>query len=357
MTKFSKLKIGLILISLFIIAYIYSYERAFYKNSSVNKWQNLSWNDFEGVVKPFSPFDASIHSNVYVEYDSMKKEYKAYSGQNNVRSWKRKGLENDTLLLRHEQYHFNITEYHARLMNKYLKINKIDSEKDYQKELNKIHEKLNKMQDEYDKETNHSIIVEQQEIWENKVDSLMGIKKKIIFTRQWIQIEYEGRTEEVELYISNKKDTVQNQFKFYLNGDLDYSNSQFYELQLSKTDNEDIYKGTIKYYSEFGFKSLSNRRRVKTTFDFLEKTKDSSFFTKITVDNSNEINFEYQNKDNNALSGMIRQFIEIDTIIDHKEMVRMIEYGTLVDNYVTTPSIDLIVWDFIETRKFSLKRE
>ncbi len=83
------------------------------------------------------------------------------------------GLENDTLLLRHEQYHFNITEYHSRLMSKYLNKKKAHSAEDYELELKNIRERMWKMQEKYDKETNHSLNTEQQSFWENKIKELL----------------------------------------------------------------------------------------------------------------------------------------------------------------------------------------
>ena len=67
-----------------------------------------------------------------------------------------------------------------------------------------------------------------------------------------------------------------------------------------------------------------------------------------------KFHFEYQNIDNNALTGIIKQLILIDTIIDNKEMVRIIQYETLVDNFVVTPSIHLIAHDFYKTRRFHI---
>ena len=179
-------------------------------------------------------------------------------------------------------------------------------------------------------------------------------KEKTTFTRQWLRLNRDSIQEQAELYISNEKDTIQNQLKHYIGKVLDSSSSEFYNLEISESEIDNVYKGTIKYYTKYGTKRRNERHKITTTLDFLEKSKDSSFFTEISVENSNEIHFEYQNIDNNALTGIIKQLILIDTIIDNKEMVRIIQYETLVDNFVVTPSIHLIAHDFYKTRRFHI---
>ncbi len=173
MTNYSKYKIGLLSFSTFILLYIFAFENAFFSTSIINNWQKLSWNDFDGIVQPFNKHSASIHADIYIKYDSVNKNFIAYSGQNNKLSWKKNGLGNDTLLLHHEQYHFNITEYHSRLMNKYLNKKKAHSAEDYELELKNIRERMWKTQEKYDEETNHSLNIEQQSFWENKIEELL----------------------------------------------------------------------------------------------------------------------------------------------------------------------------------------
>lgn len=355
MANYSKYKIGLTIVSIVVIVFIHLFENGFYRTPTLKKWGKLTWDDFDGMVKPFSSADARISFGINVKYDEEKEKYYSYSFQNNVFSWKRRGVKNNTILLRHEQYHFDIAEYFARKMNEYIKKTQPQEVSDYQLELTKNRELMDRMQKKYDKETDHSRNVEQQKIWENKVDSLLGKNKKTIFKRQWIRMEYDNRAEEIELYISNLNDTVHNQYKYYINDSVASRYSVYYDLQISDFEKNNVYNGKIKYITPHGLPNHNKTRRVTTTFSFLEKTIDSTFYTDIEMDNTNEIIFKYQNIENMALSGWIRQLVLIDTIIDNREMVRMVEYETLVDNFNKTPSFYLIAADYLKTRKFSLK--
>lgn len=173
MQIYLKIKIGIITLSVMVITYIILYDNGFYQKSTIKEWSGLKWSDFKGIVKPLSPSDASIHTDIYIKYDSLNKKYLAYAGQNNKLSWKRNGMENNTVLLRHEQYHFNITEHFSRRMNKVLNKPEIKNTGNYELELKNIREKLSEMQDKYDYETDHGLNDENQINWENKIDRLL----------------------------------------------------------------------------------------------------------------------------------------------------------------------------------------
>lgn len=172
MAPFLKIKLFLISCSVLILAFIPLSEHNFYKKATIKRWQELSWDDFQGFQKPFTRFDAGISSNVYLEFDSSLQQYIAYAGQNNQKSYKKTSSISDNLL-KHEQYHFNITEVHARIMNQYLENNFSNSEGDHLNQLQSVKNKLSHMQNKYDQETNHSLKHDMQSRWEFKIDSML----------------------------------------------------------------------------------------------------------------------------------------------------------------------------------------
>ena len=81
-------------------------------------------------------------------------------------------------LLRHEQYHFNISELHARILRKELSLlDKTDPKilKKVNKLFDQVHASSIKMQELYDEETNHSINELAQEEWEKKIDKQLQL--------------------------------------------------------------------------------------------------------------------------------------------------------------------------------------
>lgn len=133
----------------------------------------LNWEDFKGKSDPESPFVASTHSSIIFSYNvrseneklSLTTETDAFFYPE--MSWFRKG-EVNAHILNHEQGHFDITELHARKLRKAFAEYKVTE--NYKKELTAIFTSLNnerqKMQNRYDKETNHSRNVEKETHWQ-----------------------------------------------------------------------------------------------------------------------------------------------------------------------------------------------
>ena len=174
------------------------------------------------------------------------------------------------------------------------------------------------------------------------------IKQKPIYERKWFNLAF-SKTEkqEVELYISNKNDSIINQYKSYFNNQLDINKSNFYDLEINSTSKPNTYKASIKYQTEF---NVGNNKNISTELflSFREETKDSTFFTQIIVKDKNQIDFEFTNIKNNGIQGVIIKNIEIDTIIKKEKMVRMIEYKALIDNHNKTLNYSLESFGFKE---------
>lgn len=174
MSNILKFKLFLIFVSVLILTLIPLFESNFNAEVKYYEWKQLTWDDFQGFAKPFTRWDASISSSVYVNYDSAAQKYRAFASMNNQLSWKKGSSVGSDYLLNHEQYHFNITEYHARLMNEYLAEHGDQSKAEISKHLGKIRTQLREMQKEYDDESDHSRNRDMQRWWEFRIDSLLN---------------------------------------------------------------------------------------------------------------------------------------------------------------------------------------
>lgn len=140
----------------------------------MHRWKELGWDDFQGFVKPFTGSGAGIGSDVFIEFDSIQGKFSAYAAMNNQSSWKRKEAINSKYLLNHEQYHFNITEYHARKLNQLIKNKNLIKEYEVNSELYALRSEERAMQVNYDTESNHSLKKAFQRMWEYKIDSMLN---------------------------------------------------------------------------------------------------------------------------------------------------------------------------------------
>ena len=169
-----KVKIGIAGFAVIILLGIPLLENSFFAPVAIKKWANLSWDDFQGIPQPFSSYEAVIASAVYLEYDSTTERFHAYAGQHNVGSWAKRSRPIQNYELNHEQYHFNITELHARKLNEYIAENPNGNEYLFNLRLNSINIDLRKMQTEYDSETDHGLIFDTQRRWEYRIDFPVG---------------------------------------------------------------------------------------------------------------------------------------------------------------------------------------
>ncbi len=189
MANILKAKLGASLFSVSILILIPLLESNFNAPVTITRWGKLTWNDFKGFVPPFSGYGAVISSQVYLEFDSTTSKYIAYAGQNNMRSWTKEATTSSNYALNHEQYHFNITELHARLLNEYIAANPNEREGFYRIHLAGINYDLGVMQTNYDNQTDHSVIQDKQRHWEFRIDSLLSIHS---MDSGWVTDYYSG---------------------------------------------------------------------------------------------------------------------------------------------------------------------
>lgn len=141
--------------------------------------RKLVWEDFQGEPSKVIPYHANTSSGMTYSW-GLKGAYKKFELTYNVQSffitdqsWVKPSYENDHLL-KHEQLHFDISELFARKLRE--KLSKVDNSKLSKNsglELNKLYENLSAerslMQDQYDKETNHSENKEAELKWQAKI--------------------------------------------------------------------------------------------------------------------------------------------------------------------------------------------
>jgi hypothetical protein len=176
----------------YFIDNIANYEPRF----SWSEKRKLNWNDFKSKYKPdFSEdYSAAIHTtiryNINVVNSFGKLEIKVYNTFECNKSWV-DSLKKDSILLKHEQTHFDICELYTRrfkqeianytfnyLPTPYFNFNNL-------KELEKINKKIikeyNEVEASYDEETEHGTKIEIQKKWDEYVHYQLDELKKFEF--------------------------------------------------------------------------------------------------------------------------------------------------------------------------------
>ena len=145
---------------------------------SWDKTRLLEWEDFKANPKKHLPYKANTNSGLSFSWNATKSSdgtlftYEVGSNFYPNRSWV-KEIEEVDYLLAHEQLHFDITELHARKLRKALSNYETGSK--MKKELNNIYSEIEQqrqqMQNQFDKETNHSINKEAEYQWRKFVEN------------------------------------------------------------------------------------------------------------------------------------------------------------------------------------------
>lgn len=154
----------------------------------------LTWDDFKGPNVNAQKKQAAIvgyklllETKVNRKQDSVHVTVKALMLKN--KSWKLKST-NSNYCLKHEQLHFDIAELYARKLRKQIS-EIIPDKKDFNDKLNKllksIEKELDATESEYDRETNHSLITEKQEEWDEKIAGELKNYETWTNTEIWIR--------------------------------------------------------------------------------------------------------------------------------------------------------------------------
>jgi hypothetical protein len=165
--------------ALFIIIYFISAGGYCQPKVLWDENRTLHYSDFK-MKPPASAFSALSSTSIEAGWDRSGNEVTSFyvkAAFNQAQSWMRTKTE---LILAHEQLHFNITEYFARLL--YSDLNqKMQSESLTAQQANSAFQQFNKLcndwQDNYDKETEHGVNSAKQLIWISRLDSLLNLTK------------------------------------------------------------------------------------------------------------------------------------------------------------------------------------
>jgi hypothetical protein len=135
--------------------------------------RRLSWADFKAKPDPFSSNAALTSSKISFVYNQNPNnfKYKISCHFNRSASW---GKVRTTSILAHEQGHFDISEIHARKLNKALRLYKIRPTtliSDVSAIYEVVMQGQNNMQSDYDSETDFSRNYEQQLAWQKKIQA------------------------------------------------------------------------------------------------------------------------------------------------------------------------------------------
>lgn len=138
--------------------------------------KKLTWADFKGKPSNISKAAAITASGITYSFsaqgtaDKMKLDFKVSCHFYPYKSWYKHKLAN-SIVLGHEQLHFDITEVYARKMRQQLAKTKFT--KNAKAEVKEIYRnilrELNDFQNKYDSETNFSRDTVQQLIWNKKI--------------------------------------------------------------------------------------------------------------------------------------------------------------------------------------------
>ncbi len=165
-------------ISVFLLAFIPAIAFSQDEIEEYMKWnasRKLTWADYKATPDPNSDAAASTTTSLSIEYNISSDwfSYKIKSRFSKTRSWV---LHKTDYILSHEQGHFDLAEIYARKLHK-LMSEYVFNKRSYQRDLDKIYktitqEKTN-MQDDYDRETRHSINKEKQAEWLKKIAQML----------------------------------------------------------------------------------------------------------------------------------------------------------------------------------------
>jgi hypothetical protein len=146
------------------------------------KRKKLTYSNFQGRPKKLTRWGAETASGIYMEASSLKigkrtiVKVKIGSAFHKKPSWFRKD-QKVPYVLDHEQLHFDVTSYVTCQFITAVKAYKFTPE-NFDKELKQLYKQYDdmreKMQNDYDGQTDHGVIKEKQAEWRAKINGLLA---------------------------------------------------------------------------------------------------------------------------------------------------------------------------------------
>lgn len=141
----------------------------------------IQWTDFEGPVDESSEFEANTNSGMNYQWHmdmhagKMSFKFSVYGFMNKSKSWVRPGKQTDALL-KHEQLHFDISEYFARQLLR--SFQNYTYTANFRTEIDQLFQQMMQarktMEETYDAQSNHSRNKIKQAEWELYVAGLLS---------------------------------------------------------------------------------------------------------------------------------------------------------------------------------------
>ncbi|MFY0628440.1 MAG: hypothetical protein JXR07_19240 [Reichenbachiella sp.] len=161
----------------FILTLVFFEEGWFVTNRKIIWDENkpMTDDDFEGYTNLFTHYDGAISTYLDYEFDDHENLVKLNAVCNSAHSWINRWDKGSYFLLQHERYHFNLTEVVTRMARKaILDTLKQGADKEgVMTIINRHHQIRNELQNNYDTETDHSILQDMQGYWQFKIDSML----------------------------------------------------------------------------------------------------------------------------------------------------------------------------------------
>ena len=143
----------------------------------------LTWSDFKDTTLNNSRRAALTASGIILNADPVDASHytaEVYCIMDRNKSWVDVNRKSD-YILSHEQYHFNITEYWCRKIKKDIAATHFTA-KNIREKLESIRREdfknAHEMEIQYDDETKHSLVKDQQQKWEKRIDALLKETEK-----------------------------------------------------------------------------------------------------------------------------------------------------------------------------------
>ena len=166
-----------------LLSIVITFLFAFTSAQDLKEWSkedDVKWTDFRATPDDNSKHAASINTGIKYSWKTRIIDGKKTLSYNIIaymipsKSWVKSSRKSD-YILKHEQLHFDITEYYARQLKEAFADYKIKQsiKTDLQGIYKGIMEERFRMQNRYDRATNHSIDTTAQRQWQEKTEELL----------------------------------------------------------------------------------------------------------------------------------------------------------------------------------------
>ncbi|WP_422348439.1 hypothetical protein [Flagellimonas sp.] len=299
-------------------------------NKDMIMWSEkpLVWEDFELVRYLEKNYVATVYSDIACPNLITENDSKVYAFMNPNQSERLRGQYDSENVLIHEQYHFNITEYCARLLRKEIVNKGLGglSLKAIKELKSKYSIKLDSLQTAYDDSTDHNANWEIQKLWERRIDD--WLRQTSYYKNEDIYSYYDFTKNQTRFFRRIYFTHTLNVLTSYAVGEKDIEFGNTYEVS---------YKGTkekiVKFYKNG---KLLNGGYFDTAV------------TKIIEDNKGNFEIHYLNPDETYNQDLKSCLTKIRIQENQNRIVRYFDYR---GDRIVKQSIYETVWEYNSNEK------